>query len=182
MVSIYILQLAEGKYYVGKTNHPGFRLERHFNAKGSMWTQKYPPIRVVELIGGCDDFDEDKYTIKYMERYGINNVRGGSFCEIHLSDANVITLNQVMRSVADKCYICGVQGHFARECRRRRPKRVTENPDEKCDCPTSLFSAHRRKKCALKAIAEMFDDALGDQSARSARTDEEDDIEKLSSL
>ncbi len=30
MVFIYILQLEQGKYYIGKTNNPTFRLENHY--------------------------------------------------------------------------------------------------------------------------------------------------------
>ena len=111
MVFIYILQLENNKYYVGKTNNPSFRLADHFTANGSVWTKKYKPISVLELIPNCDNYDEDKYTIKYMEKYGINNVRGGSFCEIKLNDSNIITLNQIITSITDKCYICGVVGH-----------------------------------------------------------------------
>ena len=37
MVYIYILQLEQGKYYIGKTNNPQFRMERHFNFTGSAW-------------------------------------------------------------------------------------------------------------------------------------------------
>ena len=40
--------------------------------------KKYKPIKVIELIEG-DELDEEKYTLKYMEKYGINNVLGRSF-------------------------------------------------------------------------------------------------------
>ena len=117
MVFIYILQLENNKYYVGKTNKPNFRIAEHFDSNGSLWTKKYKPIKILELIPDCDTYDEDKYTIKYMENYGINNVRGGSFCNIKLSDSNVITLKQIITSVTDKCYVCGSMGHYAKECK-----------------------------------------------------------------
>lgn len=45
MVFIYILQLEQGKYYVGKTTNYAFRFERHFSSGGSAWTKKYKPIK-----------------------------------------------------------------------------------------------------------------------------------------
>ena len=37
---------------------------------------------VIERICNiCDNYDEDKYTLKYMGQYRVNNVRCGSFCE-----------------------------------------------------------------------------------------------------
>jgi len=74
MVWIYILKLCSGKYYVGKTTNPEFRLADHFDSAGSTWTSKYKPI---DLIPNCDDFDEDKHTLICMNKYGIENVRGG---------------------------------------------------------------------------------------------------------
>ena len=118
MVFIYTLQLEEQKYYIGKTNNPQFRLDMHFNFHGSEWTKKYKPIQVVEIIPNCDDYDEDKYTIKYMEKYGINNVRGGSFCEIKLREENKTTLKRMITGTTDKCFICGEKGHFAKECNK----------------------------------------------------------------
>lgn len=171
MVYIYIIQLEKEKYYIGKTNNPQFRLENHFNLNGSAWTKKYKPNTVLELIPNCDDYDEDKHTIKYMEKYGINNVRGGSFCEIKLTDNNVITLEQMIKSVTNKCYICGKDDHFANECRNITVKKEqipTINLNEKCDCPTSYFKSHRRGKCMLNKIISFFDDEYDD-----------DDIDKL---
>ena len=161
MVFIYILQLEHGKYYIGKTQNTTFRLEQHFTSNGSAWTKKYKPISILEIIPNCDDYDEDKHTIKYMEKYGVNNVRGGSFCEIKLSDNNRITLNQMIKSVSDKCYICGKDDHFANDCKKvsvKKEKIPTINVNEKCDCPTSYFSSHRRGKCMLNNILSYFDD------------------------
>ena len=82
---IYILELQENKFYVGKTNNPNFRLNRHFNSNGSVWTKKYKPIKVKDLINNCGDFDEQKYTLRCMKDYGIDNVRGGPWCEININ-------------------------------------------------------------------------------------------------
>jgi cellular nucleic acid-binding protein len=162
MVFIYILELENKKYYIGKTINPGFRLEQHFNSCGSQWTKKYKPKKVLEIIPNCDNFDEDKYTLKYMEQYGINNVRGGSFCEIKLSDNNITTLNQMINSVTDKCYICGKNDHYANDCKKEKISTIDEN----CDCMTSYFSPHRRSKCLLNSIISYF-------------YNEDDDIDKL---
>jgi hypothetical protein len=84
MVYIYVLKLQKGKYYIGKTSNPQFRLESHFFSNGSEWTKIYRPLQIIELIPNCDDYDEDKYTKMYMDKYGIDNVRGGSYTSIKL--------------------------------------------------------------------------------------------------
>ena len=159
MLFIYVLKLENNKYYVGKTNHPTFRLQNHFTSNGSAWTKKYKPILVEELIPNCDDYDEDKYTIKYMEKYGITNVRGGSFCEIKLTQNNIKTLTQMIKTTTDKCYICGLNGHYANQCNKPKTQKIPIiDLNEKCDCPTSYFSPHRRIKCLLHTVIAYFDD------------------------
>ena len=89
MVYIYILLLQKNKYYVGKTTHPKFRLREHFDSGGSAWTKKYKPVKILQILPNCDDYDEDKYTKMYMDKHGINNVRGGSYSTIRLDKITI---------------------------------------------------------------------------------------------
>ena len=116
MVYVYTLLLEQNKYYVGKTDNPRFRIESHFDASGSAWTKKYPPVKLLELIPDCDHFDEDKYTKIYMNKYGINNVRGGSFCQIELDKRTYEMLEKMIFSATNKCYLCEEEGHFIDNC------------------------------------------------------------------
>ena len=127
MVYIYVLLLEQGKYYVGKTTNPEFRLEKHFNYGGSEWTIKYKPVQVLEIIRDCDDYDEDKYTRIYMDKFGIENVRGGSFCQIVLPKETVAVLEKMKMTSQDKCYKCGQNGHLAKYCTQ---KEETQLPDD----------------------------------------------------
>jgi hypothetical protein len=122
MVFIYVIQLEEGKYYIGKTNNPQFRLESHFNSNGSEWTKIYKPIRVVELKPNCDDYDEDKITRQYMDKYGINNVRGGSFVSVNLNKSTIDVLTQMSSGTNNNCFVCKKAGHFAKDCQLKMNK------------------------------------------------------------
>ena len=117
MVYIYILELQDSKYYVGKSNDPDARIDSHFGNNGAAWTKKYKPINIFEIIPNCDDFDEDKYTLKYMKLLGVDNVRGGSFCSVQLSQDNKNTIDRMIKGSTDKCYKCGEHGHFTGRCK-----------------------------------------------------------------
>jgi hypothetical protein len=116
MVYIYVLQLEKDKYYVGKTNNPDFRLKKHFNSNGSVWTTLYKPLKVLEIKSNCDDYDENKITLKYMDIYGINNVRGGSFVTLKLKKSTIDTIILMSKGTNDKCFSCGSKSHFVKNC------------------------------------------------------------------
>lgn len=115
MVYIYILECLKYKYYVGKTYSPKFRLQDHFKGGGSVWTSKYKPIKVLDIFEG-DNYDEDKYTLMYMEVYGIDNVRGGSYTKIVLPKEQTTQINLQLNSANDRCRTCGKKGHFEKDC------------------------------------------------------------------
>lgn len=122
MVFIYVLNLVQNKFYIGKTDKPKFRLDSHFKNGGCAWTKKYKPIQILGLFPDCDDFDEDKYTLKYMSKYGVDNVRGGSFCQTTLSRENINTIERMIASSNDCCHFCGEKGHFIGRCSKKKTK------------------------------------------------------------
>lgn len=114
---IYVLECANQKYYVGKSIRIPNRLFEHAQGEGSEWTKKHAPERLVELFHG-DVWDEDKTTKRYMSKYGIDNVRGGSYVSRILTDKQIKSLKVEIRTAENRCFICGSDRHFAKHCQK----------------------------------------------------------------
>jgi cellular nucleic acid-binding protein len=167
MVYIYVLKLTSNKYYVGKTTNPSFRLKDHFSENGSSWTKIFKPIKLHELRSDCDSFDEDKITLQYIKKYGIDNVRGGSFCQYKLTKTSKETINRMINGSTDKCYKCGEAGHFANSCTKKsspKIKKVTVKTYKEvfaCDYCGKEFSSmkgaryHENIYCKFKKLSSL---------------------------
>ena len=115
---IYILLLENSKYYIGKTKNLDLRLKQHFNDSvyGAIYTKKYKPLKLIETFPIVSIFCEDKYVKIYMEKYGINNVRGGTYSQEFLSQDAVRLLEKEIIHAKGLCLNCGLNGHFAKDC------------------------------------------------------------------
>lgn len=113
---IYVLLLKDSKYYVGSTDNLCKRYKNHKDGNGCAWTRRYKPIRILEIFNCLTKWDEDNKTKEYMCKYGIENVRGGSYCQVELSREveNVIKIELLHAS--EKCFNCGANNHFIVNC------------------------------------------------------------------
>jgi len=96
-INIYILSLAEEKYYVGTTTNKNFTLQSYLNNNNASWTQKYKPLKLMRFIEDCYDYEEDIVTINLMKLYGIANVRGGSYNNVNLDKSTLDIIKQKLK-------------------------------------------------------------------------------------
>jgi len=126
MEQLYVLELTNKKYYVGKTSDIMRRYEEHKNGKGSAWTMKYKPLKMLLCRPLEGVHDENNTTKDYMKKYGIEHVRGGSYTQMVLPADVISVIQREFVGSEDKCYKCNLAGHFGDQCRSvKSVKKVT---------------------------------------------------------
>ena len=157
LVAIYILELEENKYYIGrskKKTDAGIRnrIKQHFNQRSTAaaWCKKYQPIKIVKILKDQTTYDENKWTKIYMEKHGIENVRGGDYVRIKLPKDQIKSLQREIDGANDKCHGCGKSGHFIGSCKN---KKIKKEPIEKYEeeivweCGICLKQYATEKEC-----------------------------------
>lgn len=122
MYTLYVLELNEGKYYVGTTKRNiNERLYEHIDGEGgAAWTSKYGVLRILYTYNIDDLLYEDLETKRMMRQYGIENVRGGSYTRMILDNNVIEFLNMEIKHSKKTCYVCGNEGHYGGMCSERR--------------------------------------------------------------
>jgi hypothetical protein len=113
--SVYILYLETNKYYIGSSSNPKTRIEQHITNNGTKWTKLYKPLKVINIIDG-DELVEEMTTLEYMYMYGINNVRGGSFTTLNISDLEKSYIFKQICSIKNLCFKCNGKHHLSSQC------------------------------------------------------------------
>lgn len=158
MVHIYVLLLMEEKYYIGKTSNPDFRID-HFNNSDLAWTTIYKPVELIELLLNCDNFDEDKYTKIYMSKYGIDNVRGGSYVQIQFEHSiRALLEKEILMSMSNVLDV-EKKGHFANDCKYFDLDKVTLDSLTLTIVHNTLVKIinHFDNKIILKSYTRVFE-------------------------
>jgi len=120
--TIYVLELEQGKYYVGKTTKPvQVRFSEHKWGKGAAWTRKYRPIRILYTEDSQDVAKDPRHAENIIVKEtmwdkGIQNVRGGPYVRMDLEDWIVESIEWERASFSDECFKCRQKGHFAGQC------------------------------------------------------------------
>ena len=183
MVYIYSLKLQSNKYYIGKTDNPNFRLENHFDSSGSAWTKKYKPISIHQVIPDQGNHDEQRVTQEYMAKHGIDNVRGGPWVKISLSDTEKAFIQNLINGEYDKCFQCGSSDHFVKDCHmnNQKVKAKQKTKPKQSSCQRCGRFGHSQGTCYAKTNSngqKIVDDPPEDFSWACEYCDKEFDSEK----
>ena len=114
---LYVLLLHHNKRYVGESENIDQRFKVHESGAGSEWTRKYPPIKIESRHTKDNPFAEDILVKKLMLEHGVHNVRGGSYSQLVLPDAQHEALHKEFATATNACFTCGERGHYARYCK-----------------------------------------------------------------
>ena len=179
MVAIYVLKLVRGKYYVGMTRKNIDRVLAHIKGQGAAWTKKHPPSEnkpILSFEEGLTEADEDRITLETMKKYGIENVRGGSYYHVRLSASTIASIENKLtpkkpkkkskpsqsrsrsspakKKTKPKCSRCGRTSHNASKCYaktyengKKIPAKVESKGKGKAKCSRCGRNSHTVKTC-----------------------------------
>ena len=100
----YFVHLNNDKYYVLLFENNNLTLNNLYNNISPMpdWLLINAPIKVLDRIKYTGNFSLDDYVMLYMNKFGVDNVRGGTFSDVILSPEQKHKINIKMNSMCSK--------------------------------------------------------------------------------
>jgi len=95
-----------------------------------------------------------------MEKYGIDNVRGGPWCKIKIDSEEKEFIKKLFKSKNDECYKCGSTDHFAKDCHMNKKSEPVKKLNT---CQRCGRFGHSEDKCYAKTDSKgtkIYDEEL----------------------
>ena len=118
---IYVLKLENNKYFINNSKKPHYDIKKLFSFYNDSpkWIKKYKPNKLICIYKFNESTDDvNILTLKYMKKYGIENVRGGCFSSLNLSNYDLYTINLLNYNINkdSQCTRCNRFGHNYTDC------------------------------------------------------------------
>ena len=110
-----------------------------------------------------------------MAQYGIENVRGGRYSQVSLSQVDSNSIKQEIRHSTDRCLRCGRKGHFRNNCYAKTHTDGTEMDDGNNDNQSSYDSRGRHFNDDDDDSDEDDDDDDSDEDNSDEDDNDDDD-------
>lgn len=141
----YLVYLGNDKYYVLLSENENFVLDDLYGNTALMepmpdWLLINKPIKVLERIPYTGNFSLNDHVVLYMEKYGIDKVRGGTYIDV------VLTFNQ-KKAIEENV------DNVSRKYVQLKPKKKKEKKKRTfCQWFCNLFSCKSEHKQPLLSL------------------------------
>ena len=98
---IYVIGQTNNKYIVVLSNETDGNvvLQKMIRELGTLWTILNRPYYIEESYPDKDEWEYEDMVLQTMAKYGIDNVRGGSYQDNELSDVDMMIVNRQVREL-----------------------------------------------------------------------------------
>lgn len=122
---VYVIQLDNGKYYVGQAVNVRKRVEEHRSKQYSaaFVSANFKKGNNIVYLEPQTYFPNDlnhwekQETLLAMLKFKFENVRGGPFCQIQLKDKHLYHIKGELVHQMTVCHKCGRKGHMGQYCK-----------------------------------------------------------------
>ena len=121
---INVIALEKGRYYIGKHS-----ISNILDGLGPTWVKTYKPVKLIKQISESYEYDT---LLEYMEKYGIDYVRGYIYISMELSEYDKNIINKLLfgpKEISTEviCIYCNQIGHNEHSCDKLKYHKENDN-------------------------------------------------------
>ena len=123
---VYVLELAEGRFYVGHTTELYRRICQHFSGTGAVFTKTFKPLKVLSVTEGSVALEKATFAA-VAATHGWDNVRGAGYTKVQMKAPTWYLQAKDFEAlrVSNEAELALAS---AEECERQGAKGISERP------------------------------------------------------